>query len=147
MQTFLPYKNLIKSVTCLDYRRLGKQRVEAYGIIGLLSDFTLTPTLSDKAKLYLSKRYKNHPAVKLWTDNIKELIAYYNLCVITWKNRGYKNNMPFIAPNWNIKSLSFSPALYSSHRSNLLRKDYNFYSQYKWPEMKLDYKNIKYVWH
>ena len=33
MQTFLPYKDIQKSVKCLDYRRLGKQRVEAMQIL------------------------------------------------------------------------------------------------------------------
>ena len=29
MQTFMPYPDIVKSVRCLDYKRLGKQRVEA----------------------------------------------------------------------------------------------------------------------
>jgi len=29
MQTFLPYADFKESAQCLDYRRLGKQRVEA----------------------------------------------------------------------------------------------------------------------
>jgi hypothetical protein len=36
MQTFLPYPNFKKSLQILDYRRLGKQRVEAYQIIRIL---------------------------------------------------------------------------------------------------------------
>ena len=31
MQTFLPYKDFGKTAKCLDYRRLGKQRVEIIG--------------------------------------------------------------------------------------------------------------------
>jgi hypothetical protein len=33
MQTFLPYPDSKKSIQTLDYRRLGKQRVEAYQIL------------------------------------------------------------------------------------------------------------------
>ena len=29
MQTFMPYADIEKSLKCLDYKRLGKQRVEA----------------------------------------------------------------------------------------------------------------------
>ena len=36
MQTFLPYSDFIKSAKCLDYRRLGKQRVEAWQIYNTL---------------------------------------------------------------------------------------------------------------
>jgi len=32
MNTFLPYPDFVKSAQCLDYRRLGKQRVEAWQI-------------------------------------------------------------------------------------------------------------------
>ena len=35
MQTFLPYPDFKKSLQTLDYRRLGKQRIEAYQIIFL----------------------------------------------------------------------------------------------------------------
>lgn len=31
MQTFLPYPDFKKSAQCLDYRRLGKQRVDSDG--------------------------------------------------------------------------------------------------------------------
>ena len=37
MQTFLPYQNFIKSAKCLDYKRLGKQRVEALQIHNIIS--------------------------------------------------------------------------------------------------------------
>lgn len=37
MQTFLPYPSFIKSAQCLDNKRLGKQRVEAYQILQILT--------------------------------------------------------------------------------------------------------------
>ena len=58
------------------------------------------------------------------------------MCVGEWVNRGYNNNMlleditePIIYPHW-LGNKSF----HSSHRANLLRKDYKFYSIYKWIE-------------
>lgn len=36
MQTFLPYADFSMSAKCLDYRRLGKQRVEAMQILNAI---------------------------------------------------------------------------------------------------------------
>ena len=44
MQTFLPYPDFVKSAQCLDYRRLGKQRVEAKQIL----EINLMLTNTDK---------------------------------------------------------------------------------------------------
>lgn len=52
MMTFLPHEDFEKSAQSLDYRRLGKQRVEAMQIYNCL----LKPT-----------RWKNHPAVLMWS--------------------------------------------------------------------------------
>ena len=40
MQTFLPYEDFTKTAQCLDYKRLGKQRVEAYQILRILKNIT-----------------------------------------------------------------------------------------------------------
>ena len=42
MQTFLPYKSFKQSLQSLDYRRLGKQRVEAFQILNVLLGRTET---------------------------------------------------------------------------------------------------------
>jgi len=52
MQTFLPYVNFAESAKCLDYRRLGKQRVEAKQILDVLNGKTTA--------------WQNHPCVKAW---------------------------------------------------------------------------------
>ena len=50
-------------------------------------------------------------------------------------DRGYNNNMEFyefndmVKPHWIGKE-----EFHSSHRANLLRKDYEYYSQFKWKE-------------
>ena len=117
MQTFLPYENFEQSFKCLDYRRLGKQRVEAYQILNVL------------LKRNNKKGWTNHPATQMWRGFENCLKHYFNLCVDEWKNRGYKNTMKYeeidgeiIYPSW-IGNKDF----HLSHQSNLLRKDYDFY--------------------
>ena len=124
MQTFLPYRDFKQSFRILDYRRLGKQRVEAHQILNVLLGRTTT------------KGWVNHPITKMWKGYEPALQLYFNMCVEEWVNRGYNNNMlleditePIIYPHW-LGNKSF----HSSHRANLLRKDYEFYSTYKWTE-------------
>ena len=54
MQTFLPDKSFVNSSRILDYRRLGKQRVEARQIYNILIGNTK------------SNAWRNHPAVLMW---------------------------------------------------------------------------------
>lgn len=111
MQTFLPYASFKRSAEALDYRRLGKQRVEAYQILRTLYG-------CEKAG------WANHPAVKMWRGYEGALTAYYNCCIQEWICRGYKNNMRrcFIAaddvklPPW------FGGKIHASHREALTYK-------------------------
>lgn len=121
MQTFLPYANLQESIKVLDYRRLGKQRVETFQVLNILLD--RTPT----------KGWRNHPVTRMWAGYEEALKLYQNYTIKEWLNRGYKNTMNFeevsqeriIMPPWFGKE-----EFHRSHRSNLLRKDYEYYSQY-----------------
>jgi hypothetical protein len=122
MQTFLPYASFIKSAQCLDDKRLGKQRVECLQILKAIKD--------------VNYGWRNHPATKMWTDYPHALEMYMNACIDEWVARGFKNTMekanaPSFAelPNWIGNA-----ELHASHRSNLLRKDTNFYKQYNWKE-------------
>ena len=132
MQTFLPYKSFTKTFKTLDYRRLGKQRVEAKQILNVLLDRTTT------------KGWRNHPIVRMWDGYAPSLQLYHNLCITEWINQGYNNNMeleditePIIYPDW-LGNKRF----HSSHRANLLRKDYNYYSQFGW----IENSELPYVW-
>ena len=132
MQTFLPYSSFRKTMKVLDYRRLGKQRVEAHQILNVLLNRTKT------------KGWRNHPAVKMWKGYETALQLYFNNCVAEWIVRGYNNNMileditqPLIYPDW-LGDDSF----HSTHRSNLLRKDFDYYSQFDWKET----PDLDYVW-
>ena len=81
MQTFLPYIDFEKSAQVLDYRRLGKQRVEAQQILNLLMD----PTLKS--------RWRSHPCVAMWTGYEEALKKYITVMIREWVKRGYKNTM------------------------------------------------------
>ena len=126
MQTFLPYKSFTKTFKTLDYRRLGKQRVEAKQILNVLLDRTDT------------KGWRNHPIVRMWAGYEDALKMYFNLCVEEWVDRGYNNTMVLEdVPEWGkIKYPHWlgNKSFHSSHRANLLRKDYEYYSQFKWEE-------------
>lgn len=121
MQTFLPYADFQRSVQVLDYRRLGKQRVETMQVLNILLDRTD------------SKGWRNHPVVRMWTGYQEALKLYQNYTIEEWIRRGYKNNMSFeivnldrvVLPDW-FDNTEF----HRSHRSNLLRKDFEYYSQY-----------------
>lgn len=138
MQTFLPYSDFSDSASCLDYRRLGKQRVEAMQIINVLEG---------KAKKTKTGKiaWQNHPAVLMWKNNIDALKLYCNIIIKEWISRGYKNNMSFyIIDKNNIEMPKWlgNNEFHKSHRSNLLRKDFNYYSKFGWKES----DNLPYIW-
>ena len=130
MQTFLPYSNFADSLDCLDYRRLGKQRVEAYQIINALEG--------------KSKGWVNHPATKMWRGYENALKQYLNKCIEHWIARGYNNNMKKEIIEGKIEYPHWlgDDKFHSTHRSNLLRKDKEFYSKYLWTES----DNMEYYW-
>tara|TARA_B100000287_G_scaffold260375_1_gene244942 strand:+ start:112 stop:573 length:462 start_codon:yes stop_codon:yes gene_type:complete len=132
MQTFLPYKDFQKSLEVLDYRRLGKQRVEAMQILNVLLGRTNT------------KGWINHPITRMWDGYEPALQLYHNMCIEEWIRQGYNNNMlleniteEIVYPHW-LGNEKF----HSSHRANLLRKDYEYYSQFGWKEN----SELPYVW-
>ncbi len=132
MQTFLPYPNIRKSLKVIDNKRLGKQRVEAFQILNILLNRTNT------------KGWRAHPAVKMWKNHVNALKYYFNSSIEEWKKRGFKNNMnkekirgKIVYPNWFGQK-----EFHASHRSNLLRKDKEYYSKFNWKEK----DNLAYVW-
>ena len=132
MQTFLPYPDITKSVQCLDWKRLGNQRVEAKHILDILR------------KQRHPGRWKYHPAVKMWNKHINALALYMNACIQHWIERGYNNTMiPHrIRGHISMPSWFGNPAFHASHRSNLLRKNPEWYGQFGWKEP----DDMKYVW-
>ncbi len=149
MQTFLPYPDIFRCAKVLDYKRLGKQRVEAWQIYQVIQK---TPNGPNK-----KVAWSNHPAVNMWRGYEDFLLRYGAAMCLEWKNRGYKDNM--LSKFWNninFHELIKLPIwlgddyLHKSHQSNLLRKDYNYYKQFNWNvPINLEYfwptKEIKYA--
>ena len=139
MQTFLPYPDFQKTAKCLDYRRLGKQRVEAKQIISLLERH-------DNGENISKLPWGNHPAVKMWIGYTYALKGYYNDIVSEWINRGYKNNMKlYNLSEWDLMSPNPSwlgrKDFHDAHKSKLLQKDHKYYSKFKWNvPLDLEYK-------
>jgi hypothetical protein len=117
MMTFLPYPNYIRSVQCLDYRRLGKQRLECLQIIKILEG------------RQTSKAWSNHPAVKMWEGYVNSLKYYTNCCIDEWVKRGYKNTIVKYDVDhqnedpWWVGNPDFHRAM----RSRLIEKNESYY--------------------
>ncbi|MBD3169327.1 MAG: hypothetical protein GF307_07575 [candidate division Zixibacteria bacterium] len=129
MQTFLPYPDFEKTAKCLDPKRLGNQRLEAMIILNTLRH---------------GSGWRNHVVVKMWKGHENELAHYMNVMIDEWKRRGYNNNMKKEKVKFPLKMPSWlgNRALHRSHKSNLLRKEPDWYSKYRWnvPD------DLPYVW-
>jgi hypothetical protein len=137
MQTFLPYPDIKKSLQVLDNKRLGKQRVEAYQIISAI-------TGRKKLDGTPYKGWLNHPCSVMWKNYVPALKHYMNLCIEEWESRGFKNTMKkedidetFEYPFW-----FGDKKFHDSHKSNLLKKEPEFYSKYNWNVN----SNDPYIW-
>lgn len=131
MQTFLPYPDFAASARVLDYRRLGKQRVETFQLLNAIRGV-------DKNGLpKVHKGWVNHPATVMWRQYPLALAVYGAAMCAEWKSRGYNDTLEpkFLAylastdeseiemPYW-LGDTEF----HRSHQSNLLRKDRYYYS-------------------
>ncbi len=149
------------SLSCLDNKRLGKQRVEANQLISIITtrkQFNLHNEVNKYTLSQLKKQYPeikfgwiNHPATLLWEDYLEELKLYFNICIRVWtsrknvKGQPMKNNMPFhkvllreqyTRVPWFLTNTRFTNA----HQSALMFKEPAHYKQFKWQvEPKLDY--------
>jgi Pyrimidine dimer DNA glycosylase len=143
MQTFLPYPSFIQSARVLDYRRLGKQRVEVKQLLQALGipvgTHRLPPTSS----------WENHPAAKMWRGYEGSLAHYGEVICEEWRRRGYNDSLlpqfrlltavlPMSSPPW-LGRRDF----HLSHRSNLIRKDPGYYRPRFGDQVP---ENLEYVW-
>jgi hypothetical protein len=132
MQTFLPLPSMGESIRCLDNKRLGKQRVEAFQILKAL-----------RGEYKKTGAWENHPATKMWRGYEDALTLYKDLCIEEWILRGFNNNMEFKKEHTsNLPPWIGRDSIHASHRSNLLRKDSDHYSQFNWKEP----DDLPYVW-
>lgn len=130
MQTFLPYPDIKESMKALDYRRLCKQRVEAFQLIRAIEN--------------TSYGWRSHPATQMWMNHKDALGLYMNICIQEWIDRGYKNTMEFypVSPNVKMPSWLGDEKFHLSHKSNLVRKLPEHYGKL-WPGIPND---LPYVW-
>lgn len=147
MQTFLPEATFEASASVLDYRRLGKQRVECLQLLNALSLGPKFQRPSDKR--IVSTPWYNHPACKMWVGYEASLIEYGKVICLEWIRRGYKDTC--LAKIGMFKkrfgSSCADPYWYTedfrtSHKSNLIRKLPSHYGPI-WPGVPSD---IPYIW-
>jgi hypothetical protein len=126
MQTFLPYADFAESVQSLDYRRLGKQRVETLQVL--------------KALLQgggLHGGWARHPASRMWEGYELALLKYQEETCKEWvEGRGYKDTCweksqaffteeqlaDYKAGNYEMPPWFGDPDFHNAHLSNLVRK-------------------------
>jgi hypothetical protein len=125
VQTFLPYPSFSDSAAALDRPRLGKQRVETLQLL--------------KANTVPDYGWRHHPAAKMWAGRLPALVAYGLAMTDAWTALGRPDTV-------RPQLLEFAPevedraqddidmprwlgdeAFHLSHRSNLVRKDPEFY--------------------
>jgi len=121
----------------LDTKRLGKQRVEALQIL--------------RALLREQYGWKHHPATRMWAG-YEDALALYGLVMCeAWTAKGFPDTVaPQIVeelgrrPRRNARRPPWlgDEAFHRSHRSNLLRKDPEWYRQW-FPD---DPDDLEYVW-
>ena len=115
MNTFLPYPSFSACAAVLDNKRLNKQIVEAYQMI--------------------NGQWPNHPCSKMWANNIKELKFYFDCCLDSWKNsrkKQHKFEFYYLDHDGEYPKWINNTLIFLTHRVNLLRKDFEWYSQFNW---------------
>lgn len=143
MQTFLPYESFTESAKSLDYRRLGKQRVEAWQILRNLVGLT-----GNKGG------WSNHPAVLMWRGSEEQLTDYALTFCAEWIRQGYNDTLTakindlrndyYSSSKWGLAVPEWlgDDRLHTSHKSNLIRKLPDYYGP-MWPDISSE---LPYYW-
>ena len=161
MQSFMPSTESFESCArYLDNRRLNKNALEGWQILMTLLE------LDPQGNHRTPKGWVNHPAVRMWRGHEMALYLYIQAMVDEWIRRGYKSTIGEKAkstikvamsegllggaastnPVW-ISDMELFKKIASSHRLALLNKDYEWYSQFGWPEdTGKRPENYDYVW-
>ena len=139
MQTFMTHYDYKVIAKELDYKRLGKQRVEGMQ--------TYNQITTGKGG------FPHHPINKMWEGYEPSLAEYTNAMIMEWIDRGYDNTMELIpcCSDWkgykdcNHKKPEwvYNESLHLSHKSNLLRKDYDYYRLLYDTNIPID---LPYIW-
>jgi len=155
MQTFLPYPDFAQSARVLDNKRLGKQRVECLQILKTLAKGPteviqrIDGLTNEIVAIHRKTPWYNHPAVKMWKGYESGLVQYALCIIYEWHNvRGFDDTcfskvLQLDKPEeTKLPEWLGDEAFHASHRSNLLRKDFLYYSQFGWTEP----TDLPYVW-
>src|SRR5574343_495506 len=137
MQTFLVYSDLRESARCIDNKRLGKQLIETKQIYDTI--------VNNK------KSWSNHPAVNMWRGFELGLLLYGKIHYAEWQERYvlglrggkliHKSGEEILNEYYNrslntikLPSWIYDDEFLISHRSNLIRKNPEYYSKF-WPSV------------
>lgn len=163
MNTFLPYKSFEESAKCLDYRRLGKQRVECLQILNALISGPYQKLNSNKWEPLSEQQYQpfdhfhrktpwySHPATQMWKNYKEALIEYGMIMCREWLNRDYKDTVLEKLDNldWNKEKETIYPPwlgdekFHLAMKSNLIRKNPEYYRPIFGENIP---DNLPYVW-
>lgn len=147
MQSFLiSTDSFEETASKLDNKRLHKQTLEAWQC--LLTITHLDPDGNDRNP----KGWSNHPVVKMWRGYETVFVSYISSTYFEWRQRGYKSSLlgktlatydlavslgrissDYVLPNW-MQDTDYFSRLCSTHRTALLCKNYEWYSQFGWNE-------------
>ena len=147
MQTFLPYEDFEQSARALDYKRLGKQRVETFQLLNAIRGVDKYGEPKDH------KGWVNHPAAVMWRQYVPALAEYGVTMCVEWKRRGYNDSLEERLAHIGVLARDAGLStdrpywlgredFHISHQSNLLRKDAEYYAElfYGVPD------DLPYVW-
>lgn len=171
MISFLPYRSFEESAKCLDYKRLGKMRVECLQILKTLNQGPFLECWHE-CGLKRPKGHREsdgivycnncgtplrntpwcrHPAVQMWRGYEYNLANYGIIFCQEWIKRGYKDTtlkrISDIREYLDYKEDSYPwwlgfEKFHSSHRAALLYKNFIHYSQFGWDEK----PELNYCW-
>jgi len=143
MQTFIPIAttNFSDIAKTLDNKRLNKQALEGWQILMTLVE--LDPNGDHRTP----KGWVNHPAVKMWRGYETALLHYIIAMCDEWRARGYNTTIDDKARTTFTTAvmvgkisttLIYPPCIVeevaTTHRTALLAKEYEWYSQFEWAE-------------
>jgi hypothetical protein len=70
----------------------------------------------------------------MWRNHVPLLKMYLNASIDEWVSRGFKNTMDREDIDESVTYPEWwgDKKFHDSHKSNLLKKDFDFYSKYRW---------------
>lgn len=140
VNTFLIHEDYTQIAKLLDYKRLGKQRVECKQLITIIENYY--------NKNYTKTGWKTHPATLMWLNDLNELKKYANCMIREWIHRGYKNTMETYIITEQTKKPWFvkSRDIRYTHMASLMRKDPAYYRPLFKDIVPYRYTLYTYIW-